>query len=99
MANSMRTLGTMGWHVEFLKAALWYNVAVLFLFMCIYFSLDFEKHFESKERVTPVGKVYVALLAHTAVGSGDIVPKTDLARGIMAVHVLLAWMQLLLVFL
>lgn len=96
----MRTRNFMqvSWHARFLKAAVAYNLVVFIVFLAAYIAMDFSEHFESREPVTLRGKVYYAIMAHTAVGSNDITPKTDVARTVTAAHVSLAWMQLLLVF-
>ena len=94
------------WHVSVVKTALWYNVVLLAAFLLLYFLIDFEHHFDFKRapgggrhNLSPSGKVYFALMTHTGVGSNDIVPRTDFARRAMSAHALLAWMQILVVFL
>lgn len=86
------------WHARFLKTAIWYNVAVFAVFLIVYNFMDFSKHFTSDKPVTGRGKLYFAVMAHTSGGANDIMPATDLARLLTALHVTLAWMQLLLVF-
>jgi len=89
----------LSWHAKFLKTAVLYNAAIFFLFFVVYLLLDFKKHFTTDTPVTPKGKLYFAIMNHTAAGAGDITPKTDTARLITGAHVMLAWMQLVLVFL
>ena len=89
----------LSWHAKFLKTAVLYNAVIFLVFFTVYLSLDFKKHFTADTYVTPKGKLYFAIMNHTAAGAGDIVPKTDTARMITGAHVLLAWMQLILVFL
>lgn len=95
------------WHVKFAKAAVVYNIAVFLGFLMLYLSIDFGRHFEfAGQRRRPTGGpeslrsvVYFALMTHTAIGCNDIVPRTDFARSVVSAHALLAWMQLLFVFL
>lgn len=85
---------------RFVQAAVLYNIVLFTVFYGVYLSLDFSRHFTSDKPVTAQGKLYYAAMVHTAAGGpNDIVPKTDLARTITTAHVLLSWMQLLLVFL
>lgn len=93
-------------HFKFVTTAICYNVVLFAFFLAVYFAMDFSKHFTSTSfqnmppaPVTTSGKVYFALMTHTAMGSNDITPKTDFARKIVGMHALLAWMQVLLVFL
>lgn len=95
----MRSFGLLARHTKFLKTGVVYNALVFFSFLIVYAFLDFNKHFVSAQRVTMKGKLYYAMMHHTAAGSGDIVPATDTARIITGLHVWLAWMQLVLVFL
>lgn len=95
----MHNFALLSWHTKFLQAAVLYNAVVFAVFYTIYTLIDFSKHFTSDTPVTGRGKLYFAVMAHSAGGSNDIVPKTDVARVITAAHVALAWMQLLLVFL
>ena len=83
---------------HFLGGLLAYNLAVFALFLPIYLFVDFDKHFASDKPVTLTGKMYFALVTHSNAMSGDIIPKTDLARGIMAAHILLTWLQILFLF-
>jgi hypothetical protein len=94
-------------HFRFVKASLCYNALIFALFLVVYFSMDFSAHFglasvpwePQLPPVTASGKVYFAVMTHTAMGSNDITPKTDWARRIVGLHAVLAWMQVLLVFL
>lgn len=86
-------------HAKFLKTAVMYNVVVFIVFTCAYFLLDFNTHFTSAHPVTTKGKLYFSVMNHTAVGANDIVPITDVARVVVGLQVLFAWMQVLLVFL
>ena len=94
-------------HFKFVHASLCYNAIVFAFFLCVYLTMDFNEHFATAslgssvlgEPVSRSGKVYFALMTHTAMGSNDITPKTDWARKVVGLHALLAWMQVLLVFL
>jgi hypothetical protein len=86
------------WHAKFLKTAILYNVVVFSIFFFVYNLLDFDTHFTADQPVTGRGKLYFAIMAHTSGGANDIVPATDLARMLTGLHVILAWMQLMLVF-
>ena len=89
----------MSWHTKFLKTAVWYNAVVFSLFLLAYLLIDFEKHFKSDEPVSTKGKVYYAVMAHTSSGPDGIAPRTDFGRMLTSLHVTLAWMQLMIVFL
>lgn len=90
--NSLVTI-----HAKVVKAAVAYNLTIFALFMSAYLAIDFSKHFTSATPVTARGKVYYAMMVHTTMGSNDIVPKTDLARAVTALHATLTWVQLLLI--
>lgn len=99
MTNAVKTMFAGAVTFHFLKAAIAYNAAVFAVFLAVYLRLDFNAHFASNAPVTVRGKVYYALMTHTAAGCSDIMPSTDLARTVTSMHVLFAWMQLVLVFL
>ena len=99
MPNAIKTMLAAPFNVKFIKAALLYNVVVFSVFYGVYLSTDFSHHFTSDQPVTVRGKLYYALMMHTAVGINDITPKTEHARMITSLHVMCAWLQLLLVFL
>ena len=86
-------------HREFAGKALMYNGIVFMIFLAVYMMLNFNKHFTSQEPVTTKGKVYYAVMTHSAVGSNDISPRTDTARIVTLIHVTLAWIQPFLLFL
>lgn len=88
----------LAWHIRIITTALMYNIVTFVAFLIVYLSMDFSRHFSSPQPVTLAGKVYYAVMVHTTIGSGEIYPKTDLARSITAVHAMLSWAQLLLVF-
>lgn len=99
MPNAFKTMLAAPFQVKFIKAALLYNVVVFSVFYWVYLKTDFSEHFTSDQPVTARGKLYYALMMHTAVGINDITPKTEHARTITSMHVSFAWLQLLLVFL
>ena len=84
-------------HAKVAKAAVAYNLCLFAVFFAIYSALDFSRHFTSARPVTARGKLYYALMVHTTMGSNDIVPNTDLARMVTALHATLTWVQLLLI--
>ena len=84
-------------HTRVVKAAVAYNTCLFCVFLAVYMALDFSKHFTSAQPVTARGKLYYALMVHTTMGSNDIVPKSDLARAVTALHATLTWAQLLLI--
>lgn len=103
--SSLSSTPFLAWHVKFVKAAITYNLVVFLLFLGVYTHIDFEKHFEAsanhKRRHPKISfptKLYFAVMTHTAIGSNDITPRTDFARQLTAAHALLAWMQMLVVF-
>ena len=75
-----------------------YNVVVYAAMISIYHAIDFDAHFDLKQKskaprsTTTTGEImYFAWMTHTNVMAGEITPKTDVARGLMCVHVLLTW--------
>jgi hypothetical protein len=68
-----------------------WDILVFVLALVTYTTIDFDTHFTSDKSVTFPGKVYYTLMNHTAVGCNDIVPKTDFARALTGLHVLLSW--------
>ena len=85
--------------VRVAKSALIANALVFFVFFITYIALNFDAHFTSPGPVTIRGKLYYAIMSHTAVGSNDITPRTDTARMVTASHVTCAWILTFLVFL
>lgn len=84
-------------HAKVIKAAVAYNLVVFSIFLATYMAMDFSKHFTSAQPVTARGKLYYALMVQTTMGSNDILPKTDTARIVTALHATLTWVQLLLI--
>lgn len=84
---------------HFIGSLLMYNLVVFAVFLPVYLLIDFDANFASDKPVTLAGKIYFALVTHSNAMSGDIIPKTDLARQIMAAHIMLTWAQLLFLFL
>lgn len=78
-----------------------YQCLVCAIFAALYSFIGFTAHFsfpESKEPVTSITTMYFTLTAQTTTGFGDIHPKTDLARLLVAIHLLCAWTPMLIVF-
>lgn len=82
-----------------LRIVLLYNLVVYLCFLAVYFSIDFSKHFSSAQPISWRGRVYFATLTHAVGGPNGTVPITDTGRMIMALHVTLAWLHLVFVFL
>ncbi len=98
----MKALATASapWHAHMIGSLLIYNLVVFLIFAPIYIFLpNFKKHFETDiERPTLGDKLYLALMHHSNAMAGDITPKTETARRIVSIHILLTWLQLLFVF-
>ncbi len=68
--------------------------AFLFVFFTIiYMSMDFEKHFNSKQK----NAIYFSASVHSGVGFGDISPITDDAKILVALHAMCSFGSTLLV--
>lgn len=93
-----RNMTIMSGRAQFIKAAIVYNVVIFAIFFLVYNAIDFKRHWATTQPVTTQGILYFTVMAHTSSGSNDMVPKTDTARILQALHVTLAWAQLLLVF-
>lgn len=80
-----------------IKAAVSYNLVVFLVFYAVYSLIDFDKHYQTGESLTGRGKLYFAVMTHTGANTDGMSPKTDVGRMLQAMHVALAWMQLVLV--
>ena len=76
---------------KFFDGIVLYNVMVYSLMVAIYHLIDFNTHFEVNHKAGTGTKMYFAWLTHTNVMAGEITPKTDVARGLMCMHVLCTW--------
>lgn len=73
------------------KVLIKYNAVVYLTFAFVYTAvIDFDRHFSGVPG-TPGNIAYYTLLSHTGVMCNEIVPKTPLARLLLAVHVFLSW--------
>jgi hypothetical protein len=107
MSFVARNLAVLTRNTRVIGAAVLYNALVFLVFLCIYSLMDFNGHFASDERsddrsdersdVTARGKLYFAVMTHTGGNTNGIRPVTDAGRMLQALHVTLAWMQLVLV--
>jgi hypothetical protein len=98
-ALTLYTLHHFQWHVKLIHSLVLYNVVTLLVFLGIYLSIDFNRHFESTTPpASAIGKLYFAIMVQTGVGSNDIAPKTDLARLVVSLHAVVTWSQLALAF-
>lgn len=79
------------------------NAIVFTVFAFVYLLIDFDAHFictDSRHEIHGNGKIstsarlYYAMMNHSAVGCNDILPKTDFARILTSIHVMLAWLVL-----
>lgn len=86
-------------HTKFVRTAVMYNLVIFTIFLLTYSLMDFTKHFKCNQPVTAHTKLYFAIITHSNGGPSDITPITDTGRLVMGLHVTLAWMQLVLVFL
>lgn len=79
---------------RFLEGILLYNILVYSIIVGCYHYIDFDTHFEMPDhtpKATTGAIMYYAFLVHTGVMAGEIVPKTKLGRGLLAIHVLFSW--------
>ncbi len=75
---------------QVIRAIVVANAALLVLFAGIYWLLGMEDHF-GVSGGNMGDALYFATIAHTSVGFGDIVPKTRVAKTLVALHVLAVW--------
>lgn len=80
----------------FLENLMLYHMVLFLTFVSIYRIIDFEKHFTVKSRPSISHIAYFTLLTQTTVMAGEITPKTQLGRSLMATHVFLSWMVVIL---
>lgn len=76
--------------------------SMLFSFFATAYSLmGFSSNFslpDTRSTATPLTIAYFTITAQTTTGFGDIHASTDFARLFVSVHVLLAWIPMLLIF-
>lgn len=80
-----------------------YQCTLFVMFTCLYNAIGFSSNFNlpddySMRSVSPVTVVYFSAAAQTTTGFGDIHPKTDSARLLVLIHVICAWIPMLLIF-
>ena len=66
---------------------------IFIVFTTLYAVMDFQKHFGSSS----TNALYFSASVHTSVGFGDIVPKTNEAKLIVTVHMLVSFAATLLI--
>jgi uncharacterized membrane protein len=68
--------------------------AVIFtIFTALYWLMDFKKHFGTD----PKDILYFSATVHSTVGFGDITPKTQAAKTVVTLHMVLSFIATLLV--
>lgn len=101
MSFVARNLAVLTRNTRVIGAAVLYNALVFLVFLCVYSLMDFDAHFASEDpsdaAVTARGKLYFAVMTHTGGNTNGVRPVTDTGRMLQALHVTLAWMQLVLV--
>lgn len=80
---------------KFFDGIVLYNVMVYALMTALYHLIDFDTHFDLKGKAGTGKIMYFTWMTHTGVMAGEITPKTDVARGLMSMHVLLTWGMLM----
>lgn len=66
------------------------NAIVFLTFAATYYMMDMEKHFINA-RNDPQTALYFSAVCQTTTGFGDIVPKTQQAKWLVMVQMLMAW--------
>jgi len=81
---------------RFLERLVQYHMVLFLVFCALYkFAIDFKKHFTAVDNsISTVS--YFALLTQTSVMAGEITPRTQLGRSLLATHVFLSWMIIVL---
>ena len=67
---------------------------IFFFFTCIYYLVDFQHHFTSPMPSVPLNELspmYVSVATHTLLGDGTVLPRTHLAKVLVATQAILAW--------
>lgn len=80
----------------FLETLMLYHMVLFIVFIMIYKSIEFEKHFTVEKAPSWSHIAYFTLLTQTTVMAGEITPKTKLGRSILATHVFLSWFVVIL---
>lgn len=78
---------------RFLEGLLLYNIAIFCIFVAVYHGIDFAKHFDLPpgEKTTTQLIAYYTFLSQANVMAGEIVPKTNTGRTILATHIFMSW--------
>jgi hypothetical protein len=79
---------------RFLRSVVLYHAVLYCIFLTIYVGLiRFDKHFDMRYGATPsVSTIaYYTLHTQSTVMTGDIQPRTKLARALQSSHVLMSW--------
>jgi hypothetical protein len=70
------------------------NALMVLVFWMIYYNLG-QEHFNGDFH-TPMDALYYTVVTHVTLGYGDISPKTQLARRIVTLHILLVWAEIVI---
>lgn len=84
---------------RFLRSVALYHGVLFCIFMSIYVGLiRFEEHFDLRFNAEPSVSTIAYYVLHTqsTVMTGDVQPKTRLARALQSSHVLLSWFIVIL---
>ena len=76
---------------KFIEAIVLYNLIVYAIYVAIYSSIDFNKHFETTVPITPSFIMYFAFLTHANAMCAEVTPKTELGRNLLGTQVLCSW--------
>lgn len=85
-------------HNSTLQKLLAYNLAVYVAITYTYLNIDFAKHFDLPDgtTATPGTIMYYAFLSHANVMAGEIVPKTNFGRQLLAAHIFMTWIGMIM---
>lgn len=81
----------------FLEAIILYNLLIYTIFVAIYSSIDFEKHFEitNGTKPTPAFFMYFAFLTHSNAMCAEVTPRTEFGRTLLGFNVFCSWILFL----
>lgn len=82
---------------SFLQTLMAYHLVLYVIFLCIYYAIDFNKHFRVEGNIPASISIvsYFTLLTQTTVMT-EITPQTPLARSLVSTHIFLSWFIVIL---
>lgn len=65
------------------------HIMIALLFLAVYSMIDMQEHFGVPNTFS--NACYYTVTTHTTTGFGDITPKTNIAKWIVTLHMVITW--------